>query len=382
MRNPGLAAWALYDWANSAFPTIILTFVFASYFTRQVAPNETLGTTLWGNTVAIAEISVALAGPVFGAIADQMGKHKRWLAAFTFLCVTSTALLWFVQPSPRSLWLALALVGFGIFAADCGQIFYNAMLPRLAAPDEVGRWSGWSWGMGYGGGLSCLTIALFAFVEPAHSWLDFDRQAAEHIRATFLFAAAWFALFSLPLFALTPDVKRRTNSVAQAARAGLAQLRETFRQIRRHIEIVKFLIARMFYIDGVGTLFVFGGVYAAGTFNLDERQILVFGIAINAAAGLGAALFGWIDDWIGPKRTILLALLGLIVPGAAILLVESSSLFWAFALLLGVFVGPVQAASRSYLARIAPAELRNELFGFYALSGKATDFSGRCWSVG
>ena len=230
--------------------------------------------------------------------------------------------------------------------------------------------------MGYAGGLSCLAISLFAFVEPAHSWLDFDRQSAEHIRTTFLFAAAWYVLFSLPLFVLTPDAKQHEKSLLQAAHAGLAQLRDTFRELRGYRETVKFLIARMFYIDGVGTLFVFGGVYAAGTFNLDERQILAFGIAINAVAGIGAALFGWIDDWIGARRTILLALLGLIVPGTAILLIQSSSLFWIFALLLGVFVGPVQAASRSYLARMAPAELRNELFGFYALSGKGTAFLG------
>jgi UMF1 family MFS transporter len=127
----------------------------------------------------------------------------------------------------------------------------------------------------------------------------------------------------------------------------------------------------MFYIDGVGTL-----VYAAGTFDMNERQILLFGIAMNAAAGLGAIIFGWIDDWIGARRTILVALLGLMVPGTIILLIQSSTLFWVFAPLLGVFVGPVQAASRSYLARIAPGELQNELFGFYALSGKATAFLG------
>jgi UMF1 family MFS transporter len=366
----------LYDWANSAFPTIILTFVFASYFIRQVAPNEALGTTLWGNAVAAAEISVAIAGPIFGAIADQTGKNKRWLGAFTLLCATSTALLWFVQPSTPSLWLALALVGLGVFASDCGQIFYNAMLPRLVAPDQVGRWSGWSWAMGYAGGLSCLAISLFAFVEPAHSWFDFDRQSAEHIRTTFLFAAAWYVLFSLPLFVLTPDAKQHEKSLLQAAHAGLAQLRGTFRELRGYRETVKFLIARMFYIDGVGTLFVFGGVYAAGTFNLDERQILAFGIAINAVAGIGAALFGWIDDWIGARRTILLALLGLIVPGTAILLIQSSSLFLAFSL----------ARFRRQAAPISPAwrllSCATSCSGFMRSRARPRLFLARCWSDG
>ncbi|MGH7826274.1 MAG: MFS transporter [Candidatus Binatia bacterium] len=372
----GLVAWAFYDWANSAFPTVILTFLFASYFTREVAPDEALGSLLWGNTVAAAEISVAIAGPIIGAIADQTGRSKRWLAVFTLLCAVSTALLWFVQPSPKFLWFALAFLGIGVFGSDCAQIFYNAMLPRLVASEQVGRWSGWSWATGYAGGLVCLVIALFVFVEPVHSWFELDQDSAEHVRATFLFVSVWYLLFSLPLFFLTPDAERHGKSFPQAARAGITQLRDSFRKARRYMPILRFLIARMFYIDGVGTLFVFGGVYAAGTFEMDGRQILLFGIALNAAAGIGAALFGWIDDWIGARRTILLALMGLMFPGTIILLVQSSSLFWLFALLLGIFVGPVQAASRSYLARIAPAELRNELFGFYALSGKATAFLG------
>jgi MFS transporter, UMF1 family len=375
-QRPGIIAWAFYDWANSAFPTVILTFVFASYFTRQVAPDEVLGSALWGNTVAVAEISAAVVGPIIGAIADQTGRNKLWLAAFTVLCAASTSLLWFVRPSSPSLGFALALVGTGIFALECAQIFYNAMLPRLVAPQQVGRWSGWSWAMGYAGGLMCLVTALLVFIEPAHTWMNLDRQSAEHVRATFPFVSGWYLFFSLPLFVFTPDAKRRGKLSSDVLRAGLKQLRDSFRKVRLYIPLFKFLIARMFYIDGVGTLFVFGGVYAAGIFEMDERQILLFGIALNATAGVGAALFGWIDDWIGARRTILLALFGLMLPGTVILLIQSSTLFWLFALLLGVFVGPVQSASRSYLARIVPRDLQNEWFGFYALSGKATAFLG------
>jgi UMF1 family MFS transporter len=374
-RRPGIVAWAFYDWANSAFPTVILTFVFASYFTRQVASDQALGSALWGNTVALGEICAAVAGPVIGAIGDQTGRTKRWLAVFTIVCAVSAGLLWFVRPDSQSLGPALALVCIGIIAAECAQVFYNAMLPRLVAPEQVGRWSGWSWAMGYAGGLVCLVTALLFFIEP-HSWIEFDRQSAEHVRATFPFVSGWYLLFSLPLFLLTPDVKRRGKSASEALRAGLGQLRDSLRSARLYRPILKFLIARMFYIDGVGTLFVFGGVYAAGTFQMDERQILLFGIALNATAGIGAALFGWIDDWIGARRTILMALLGLMLPGTVVLLIQSSFLFWIFALLLGMFVGPVQSASRSYLARITPENLQNEWFGFYALSGKATAFLG------
>ena len=155
-RTVRLIAWALYDAANSAFTTVIITFVFASYFTRQVASDEAAGTLLWGNAVAAGELSVALAGPILGAIADQTGMNKRWLAGFTFLCVAATALLWFVRPSPESTSFALLLVAIGVFASDCGLIFYNAMLPRLADAAHIGRWSGWSWGWAMQAGYSVL----------------------------------------------------------------------------------------------------------------------------------------------------------------------------------------------------------------------------------
>lgn len=371
-----LIAWALYDAANSAFTTVIITFVFASYFTRRVAPDESAGTFLWGNAVAAGELSVALAGPFLGAIADQTGMNKRWLGGFTFLCVAATALLWFVRPSPESIPLALVFIAIGVFGSDCALIFYNAMLPRLAGADRIGRWSGWSWGLGYAGGLLCLAASLVFFINPTQSWIDFDRNAAEHIRATCLFVAGWYLLLALPLFFLTPGAERRVTTLSEGLTAGLRQLRDIVREVRRYASLIRFLLARMLYTDGVGTLFVFGGVYAAGSFAMDERQILLFGIAMNITAGVGAFTFGWIDDWLGARRTILIALMGLILPGTAILLVESASAFWFLALLLGVFVGPVQTASRSYMARVAPENLQNQVFGFYALSGKATAFLG------
>ena len=190
-----------------------------------------------------------------------------------------------------------------------------------------------------------------------------------------LLAAAWYAVFALPLFWKTPDIGPQ-KPIAVAFRDGLRQLRDTFLSLRRYRRIVRFLIARLIYIDGLGTLFVFGGVYAAGTFAMDEKEILAFGIAINATAGLGALGFAWVDDWIGGKRTVMLSLIALMVFGSALLLIKSQLLFWVLALSLGLFVGPVQAASRSFMARISPAEIRNEAFGFYAFSGKATSFVG------
>lgn len=371
-----LVSWALYDWANSAFPTLIQTFVFAAYFTRSVARNETVGTAQWGNMLAAAALVVALGGPFLGAVADQTGRRKPWIALFTVLCVVPTALLWFIEPRASHVGLALALVALGTIGVEYASIFYNAMLPNLTSPQTLGRWSGWGWAMGYGGGLSCLLIALYVFVKPNPPLFGLERGSAEHVRATFVMVAAWFAVFSIPLFLFTPDAPSTGKRLLAAARDGAKQLLESVRQVRKYSNILRFLIARMIYIDGLATMFAFGGVFAAGTFDMTEEEVLGFGIALNVTAGLGAAAFAWLDDYFGSKQTILVSLVGLIIASTCMLIGKSPTMFWIFGLVLGIFVGPVQAASRSFLARIAPEGLCNQMFGLYAFSGKATSFLG------
>lgn len=372
-----LIAWAFYDWANSAYAAVVQTFVFAAYFTQRVAADQTTGTAQWGQMLTITGAIIAVSGPVLGAIADQRGGRKSWIAGFTAVCVAATALLWFVKPSHAYLWPALVLVGIGTIGSEYANIFYNAMLPSLASRERVGRWSGWAWSLGYFGGLACLVFVLLAFVQPEEPWLGFDKgAAAEHVRATFVFTAVWYLVFSMPLLLITRDPLRTGKGFRQAVHDGLTQLRDSVAQIRRYANIVRFLIARMIYIDGLATVFAFGGIYAAGTFGMTEHEVLLFGIALNALAGVGAFALASVDDRIGSKRTIMLSLLGLVVTGSLILLVHSKTLFWTFGLCLGVFVGPVQASSRSFLARAAPESLTNQMFGLYALSGKVTAFLG------
>lgn len=373
--RPGRVSWALYDWANSSFAAIISTFVFPAYFARAVAENETAGTTLWGNTVGIAGLFIAVGAPILGAIADQNGRRKPWLGSFTLLCVVATAALWFVKPGAESILVGMLLAGIATVTSEFAVVFYNAMLPSLTSHDRIGRWSGWAWGLGYVGGIGSLVIALFGFVQDP-SWFDVPRNEAQHVRATFVLVGIWYALFSLPLFLFTPDAPSRGVAIGAAIRGGLVQLADTLHKVRDYASIVRFLIARMIFIDGLATIFAFGGVYAAGTFGMDEQQVLLYGIALNVTAGIGAAMFAWIDDWIGSRKTILISLVGLTIPVVIVLFAESLTMFWVFGMLLGVFVGPVQAASRSYLARVAPAELRNEFFGLFAFSGKATAFAG------
>ncbi|MGK7294763.1 MAG: MFS transporter [Candidatus Wenzhouxiangella sp. M2_3B_020] len=377
-RPLAMWSWALYDWANSAFFTIILTFVFARYFSQSVVGDDIAGTEAWGNIVGAAGLVVALSAPFLGAIADRAGRRKPWLLFLTLLCVFACAMLWFVRPDAGDFWWAAVFVGLGILGAELAFVFYNTMLPDLASSERIGRWSGWGWGLGYAGGVLSLVVALFVFVQAEGPVLgmDLDREQAEHVRATFVLVAVWYLVFALPLFLFTPDQPSKGLRVGEAIRSGLQQLGESVRNARRYGEILKFLVARMIYTDGLATVFAFGGVYAAGTFDMSQSEVIRFGIAINVTAGLGALALSWVDDWIGGRNTILLSLVGLIASATAILVVEDVAWFWVYAMIIGIFVGPLQAASRSHLGRVAPEELRNQMFGLFTFSGKATAFAG------
>ena len=355
---------------------MITTFVFAAYFTGAVAADRVTGTSQWGYAMSLSALAVALAGPVCGAVADHTGRRKPWLAVFTVLTVAATAMLWFALPGADWVLWSLAFVALANFGFEMGMVFYNAMLPDLAGAGRIGRVSGWGWGLGYMGGLASLAVALVFLVQAEPAPFGLDKETAEHVRATAPLVAGWVAVFALPLFVLTPDAGPTGLAPALALKRGLGTLVRTIRDIREHGLIARFLLARMIYTDGLNTLFAFGGIYAAGTFGMKLDEVILFGIALNVTAGLGAALFAWVDDRIGPKRTIMISLVALTVLGALVLVVQSKTLFWIFAVMLGVFVGPAQAASRSMMARLAPEHLRGEMFGLYAFSGKATAFVG------
>lgn len=372
----GVAAWCLYDWANSAFPTVIVTFVFAAYFTEGVAADSVTGTALWGQAMGLSALAVAVISPILGAIADRGGRRKPWLFFATCACVAFSVSLWIILPEPSMALTALVLVACANVAFELGMVFYNAMLADMVPGKILGRVSGWGWGTGYAGGLVCLALVLVLFVQTDTPLFGLDKETAEHLRIVGPFVAGWMALFSLPLFLLTRDMPSRGLPAAQAVREGIGELVQTFKHARRHAGVFKYLLARMIYTDGLNTLFAFGGIYAAGTFGMTFADLIVFGIGMNVTAGLGAFGFAWLDDRWGPVRVIYVSLVALTVLGVVVLLIEDVTYFWIAGLLLGVFVGPAQSASRSLMARIAPAEIRNEMFGLYALSGKATAFLG------
>jgi UMF1 family MFS transporter len=261
-------------------------------------------------------------------------------------------------------------------AFELGTVFYNAMLPQVARPGEIGRVSGLAWGLGYAGGLACLVVALLLLVRPDPSPLGLDRGSAEHVRATALLVALWVALFAWPVLLALPDPPGPRLGWRAATRAGLGEVFGLLRLLPRNPVMARFLLARLFYTDGLNTLFAFGAIYAAGVFGMGFEEILVFGIALNVTAGLGAAGFGLVEDRMGSQRTVLVALVALILLSGGLLVVVGKPAFWVLALCLGVFTGPAQAASRTLMARLAPPAEVTAYFGLFALSGRVTSFLG------
>lgn len=378
-RAGSILAWALYDFGNSAYFSVVLTFIIAAYFISAIAQNEIEGTHLWGNAVAIAGIIVAIMSPIFGAIADHGGHRKLWLFIFTYFGIIATALIWFAYPETSYAYYTLSLIVISSLGFEIGIVFYNALLPSVAPEGYLGRVSGWAWGLGYAGGILCLCITLFGFVKGQPQWLGTAANA--NVRIAGPIVASWVAVFSLPLFLFVADIPSRGLSSGKAIKAGLTTLKNTLKSLPSSRSILIFLIARMIYIDGLNTLFVFGGIYAAGTFKMSIDQVAEFGILLNITAGLGAFAFAWFDDWFGAKKTIVISLVAMILIGIIVLTIHSSLLFWLIAPILGIFVGPTQAASRSLMARLSRPEQMTEMFGLYALSGKASAFVGP-WLVG
>jgi UMF1 family MFS transporter len=368
-------SWAFYDFANSAFTTLVVTFIYATYFTKAMAPDEIIGTAWWSRAVALSAILIAVLSPLMGAIADQGGARKRFLAVSTAVCVLATAALAFIAPGDTgTAVLALTLFVIANIAFEMSSLFNSAFLPSIASPERIGRVSGYGWGLGYVGGLLCLVVALVGFVQPEVPWFGMTTEGGWNVRATNLLVAAWFLLFSLPMFLNVPE-RRATHAKVDVLGAfrGLAQ---TLRDVQRYREIVKFLAARLIYNDGLVTIFAFGGIYAAGTFGFTISEVILFGIVLNVASGLGAIAFGWVDDKLGGRNTILITLVALIVASLMAVLAPTRAWFWAAGILVGIFVGPNQSASRSLMGRLVPEKHETEFFGFFAFSGKATAFLG------
>lgn len=368
--------WALYDWANSPFTTVVTTFIFAAYFAGAIAPDKTTGASQWAFTQGAAAFVMAILSPILGAIADHGKGRKAWIVFWTLVMVAASAALWWGAPGVDSTVLVLTAAFIGVIGFEMGLVFYNAMLPGLAPASHIGRLSGWSWGLGYIGGLACLVLLLFVFVQPQVAPFGLDKSAAEHIRIAGPIVAAWALVFSLPLFFLTADTPGAGLPMGRAVGAGLRTLGNTLANVRKHANIARFLIARIFYVDGLNTIFAVGAIYAATVFGMGTAEVLIFGIIVNVTAGLGAFAFAWLDDRLGAKSTVLLGVAGVTVCGIPMLFVGDKTWFYVLGGIMGLFFGPAQAASRSLMSHLAPRGQEAEMFGLYAFAGKCTAFLG------
>ncbi len=373
-------SWCLYDWANSAFSTVIITFIFSVFFTRNMVGDETQGAALWSYAIGASGIIIAILGPILGAVADHSGARKTWIFWLSMICIIACALLWFAEPvaSHANIIFTLLCVIIANIGYELSQVFYNAMLPHVAPRHLIGRISGWGWGIGYLGGLGALAIALFGLIgvgdfEPLFGISGMNDAS---LRATGPLTALWFLAFMIPLLLYTHDIERSPLKIREAINLGLAQLKQSVKDIKNHKNLAQFLVASAIYRDGLNTLFTVGGIYAAGVYGMNLVEISFFAIGLNVTAGLGAFLFASLDDKIGSKPTVIISLIGLIITGTAVLMTTEKQTFMALALALGTFMGPVQAASRTFAGRLAPYGMVTQTFGLYDFTGKSVAFMG------
>lgn len=402
-----LVSWVMFDWAAQPYYTLVLTFLFAPYFATVVVGNAARGQTLWGYAAAAAGVMIAIGSPLLGAFADGRGRRKPWIALFSLFLMLGLMSLWVARPAADNVTVALVLLGFvtATIAAEFTQVFTNAIMPTLVPADKLGRLSGTGWAVGYAGGL--LSLALMAGLVVADPTtgktilgldpvLKLDASAREGDRLVGPFAAIWYLLFMIPFFLFVPDT-HKPPPPGQVRRTALAELWDTISGLPRHPDMLFFLLARMLYIDGLTAIFAFGGIYGASVFGWQALELGIFGIVLTLTGVFGALIGGMLDDRIGARNVIMLALVVLLAGTFGILSIDKGHvlysievapkavgsrpfssageiMFLVFAMVIGIVAAPVQAASRSLLARLAPPEKVTQFFGLFAFSGKVTAF--------
>ncbi len=376
-------SWALWDWAEQPYPTIIQTFIFATYITSSSFGDPDTITSQLGIAGGIAGLIVALTAPVFGRRSDESGHRKRWLLVNSGLLIAIMVASYFVAPSPSFLLFGLVLYALGSVVQETAFINYYAMLKQVSHEGNVGRISGFAWGLGYVGGIILLLISLVGWVLPAQAepptatWFNVPLTDALNYRVLFLFAAAWMLVFTIPLALFVPEVPAKLStkreSIAASYKATIAQFA---RLAKTSPDTFKFLIASAIYRDGLAGVFTFGAILGTVSFGFSKTEVIFFGIAANIVAGIGAALGGYFDDRIGTKNTIVVSLVGLLIAGTSVFVLHSEGqiIYWIFGLILCLFVGPAQASSRTFVARFTPAGREGEVFGMYQTTGRAASF--------
>ncbi|MGB0542245.1 MAG: MFS transporter [Longimicrobiales bacterium] len=361
MNKRQVGAWALFDFANSVYPAVIVSVVFQIYFIEAIVGNEAgEGDAWWGRAVSLSALIVALSAPVLGAVADRAGVRKRFMALCVAMCITGVVLFTTLEPG-------MVLYGFVVFLiANVGfeacLIFYNAYLPDIVPPEKQGWVSGLGFGVGYAGSALGLVMAL--------------PFATTNIQVVWVMVASTFLVFSMPTFLYLPKDEAGSMSVPQAAIWGLTSFRELWGEVMAQKELRRYLLAYFFYIDGVLTAIYMSSTLASNTFGYEQAELIYLYLAIQIAALIGAFLLAKPTDRVGPKKVVT-GVLGLwITIAIAIFFIESKAAFAMVGLLAGFGLGSIQAASRAFMASLIPDGRESEMFGFYALCGKSSSVIG------
>ena len=364
--------FALYDFANSAFTTIIITFIFSTYFAKQIAPNPVLGQSYWGWAIGTTGILVAIIGPILGSYADKKNFTEFFIKLFTIICISLTTLLWFSKPSEKYLLFTLIIVALANFFYELSLIFYNSILKRISKSSDLGKSSGFSFALGYIGGILILIICIKIFIDNDVLPFGLSKENSENIRATSIVVAVWYLIFSIPfLFSL----KKKINNKIELSSDNIKKIKDLIWNNGLN-NLGKFLIARMLYADGLNAIIVMGGIFAVGVFNLEIKDLLILSILMNVTAFIGAIVGGYANDKFSSKSVIIFSLLGLIISSSIILFVKSQLFFLIFAAINGFFIGPIQSASRVFITKSIDENNQASGFGLFALSGKLTSFIG------
>jgi UMF1 family MFS transporter len=397
-------SWALWDWGTSAFSVLITTFVFARYIVSDyfidpdvvAAYKPRPGVTIEGGfeervynaassaltanlgwALAIGGVVVAILAPIVGQRTDQGGRRRRWLGINTLVVIVATLAMFFVEGTPDFFITGLVLITVATVFYEMANVNYNAMLLQISTPSNVGRISGFGWGLGYLGGIVVLVVALLGFILAEPYWFGVTEEGGMNIRFIALLAAVWSAIFAIPVLLFVPE----NTAVDPDAKLGIfGSYGKLFRKIanlaKNAPETFYFLMASAVFRDGLVGVFTFGGILAGKVFGLSDTEVIFFAIGGNLIAGLGVFAGGVLDDRFSSKGVIVGSLLGLVISGTMLFVLHDGGpmVFWVFGLLLTMFVGPAQAAGRSLLARLAPEGGEGELFGLYATTGRAISF--------
>ena len=407
----GQTSWALFEWARNPFVLLITIYLFAPYFSNVVIGDGVRGQALLGDIQAYSGIVIAFLAPFLGAIADKGGRRKPWIALYTAILAGSMVMLWFAMPHATgfSLFMIGAYWALANVAFEFSAVFHNSLLPSVASHKRIAGLSGLALALGNAAGVLLLLFMLIAFALPgklpwsflpAHPLFGIDQALHEPERMAGPVGAIWLLIFAVPLFLFTPDRPSTNLSLFAAMRAGVRSVIDTIRSLRHYRNVGMYLLARLFFNDGMTAVLVFGGAYASSTFHWGPIEMLIYGIELSIFATIGGFFGGFIDNKFGSKRAIFISIGGTTIALLISLTMAPDRIFWFIPYDVSaphvwslpffntwpelIFLGIINfiailitagyANSRTMLARIAPPEKMTEFFGLYSLSGQSTSF--------